>query len=114
MIRLVSRLLMIGFVLFSSACHKHLPSTDANTTLACKQQCAQHLSDCTSTCHNNCASCLNKSVENAHRAFSTYVHEQKLRGCDLSRELNSYLDPLQCRKVTCSCLDDYHTCKAAC
>jgi hypothetical protein len=28
--------------------------------------------------------------------------------------LPSYKDPLQCRKVTCSCVQDYHTCLAAC
>lgn len=30
------------------------------------------------------------------------------------RELNSYRDPLQCRKVTCDCLSDFAICKKGC
>jgi hypothetical protein len=32
----------------------------------------------------------------------------------VSRDLNSYRDPLQCRKVTCDCLADNNVCKASC
>lgn len=111
--RFVVLFLMVFLI---SACH-HL---SANTSYSvdpvanCHATCQKHLALCQSTCKDNCSQCSLGAYSEAHRSFVHYVHEQKLRGCEVSRELNSYLDPLQCRKVTCSCSDDYQRCNASC
>lgn len=80
----------------------------------CNMTCAQHFEFCRQHCVNNCPTCSYLSQRTAAENFGKYVHERKVEGKKVMRELNSYRDPLQCRKVTCDCLSDFAICKKGC
>lgn len=80
----------------------------------CKMACIQHIEFCRQNCVNNCPNCSYISQRTAKENFAKYVHERKVEGKKVMRELNSYHDPLQCRKVTCDCLSDFAICKKGC
>lgn len=80
----------------------------------CNMTCMQHFEFCRKNCINNCPACSTASQTSAANDFEKYVHERKAEGKKVMRELNSYRDPLQCRKVTCDCLSDLTVCKQSC
>lgn len=80
----------------------------------CQMTCAKHFEFCSQNCVDNCPTCSWKSGQSAAANFSKYVNEQKVQGKKVMRELNSYRDPLQCRKVTCDCVADLMACKQSC
>ncbi|KTD15654.1 acyltransferase [Legionella gratiana] len=80
----------------------------------CTMICMQHFEFCKKNCVDNCPTCSAASQATAARDFEIYVHERKVEGKKVLRELNSYRDPLQCRKVTCNCQLDLIICKQSC
>ncbi|OJW11971.1 MAG: acyltransferase [Legionella sp. 39-23] len=80
----------------------------------CNMTCMQHFDFCRQNCINNCPNCSYKTQLATEKNFSKYVHERRVEGKKVMRELNSYRDPLKCRKVTCDCLSDLATCKKGC
>lgn len=80
----------------------------------CNITCEQHFEFCRQNCINNCPNCSYMSQRVAEKNFTKYVHEKRVEGKKVMRELNSYRDPLQCRKVTCDCLSDFAICKKGC
>ncbi|KTC79681.1 hypothetical protein [Legionella cherrii] len=80
----------------------------------CNMTCMQHFEFCRQNCVDNCPTCSYKAQRTAGKNFAKYVHERKVEGKKVMRELNSYRDPLQCRKVTCDCLFDLAICKKGC
>ena len=72
--------------------------------------CTQQFARCKQTCEDNCPNCVNKSIIAATRSYNKYVHEQEIQGGMVIQELKSYRDPLQCRKISCSCIADYNVC----
>lgn len=82
--------------------------------LRCVEQCEQHLAACTKVCHNNCRRCHHCVQKAAAKNYSRYVNRQYVQGQMLALNLNSFRDPLQCRKTTCDCQADYQVCVQAC
>jgi len=80
----------------------------------CMMTCMQHFDFCKNNCVDNCPNCSATSSYRSAVNFTKYVNERKVEGKNVTRELNSYRDPLQCRKVTCSCITDLATCKQSC
>lgn len=80
----------------------------------CNVTCTQHFQHCKKNCIDNCPTCSAVSQINTTRAYDRYVHERRVEGKKVMRELNSYRDPLQCRKVTCDCLSDLTICNQSC
>ncbi len=80
----------------------------------CNSICIQHLDFCKQNCTDNCSTCSQKSLYSSTMNYKKYVNEQKIEGQRVMRELNSYRDPLQCRKVTCNCQADFLACKQSC
>lgn len=80
----------------------------------CNMICVQHFEFCKQNCVNNCSNCSWAAKQKAAANFTKYVHERKMQGKKVMRELNSYRDPLQCRKVTCNCMADLMICKQSC
>ena len=80
----------------------------------CNITCMQHFAFCKQHCINNCKNCSIASTQSATKYFAKYVHEREVEGKKVMRELNSYRDPLQCRKITCDCLSDLEICKMGC
>jgi len=99
---------MVVFLLSSCA------TVNTTTSGECKQMCIQKLNSCKSICTNNCPNCSASSAYSSTINHAKYVHEQRIVGGYVARELNSYRDPLQCRKVTCNCSADYSACNQKC
>jgi len=81
---------------------------------ACKSTCQQRLMVCNKICDNSCPNCCLSANQRAAREYSHYKHQQSIQGNSIVRRLNSYRDPLQCRKTTCECPTDYRTCIQTC
>lgn len=80
----------------------------------CKLACSERLHKCANTCRNNIQNC--SALANAEAAvhFNQYKHERCIQGEIVALELQSYRDPLQCRKITCACKVDYGVCIQSC
>jgi hypothetical protein len=81
---------------------------------ACKLSCQSRLNICNQTCDNSCLQCAAKANHSTQRSYQRYVNEQCVRGGYRVRQLQSYRDPLQCRKITCECMADYQVCLQSC
>jgi hypothetical protein len=76
----------------------------------CLNACQAKLVHCKQVCIDNCAICTKKSSLKTFKRYEQYIHEQKIQGKMVARELQAYRDPLECRKVTCHCQADYQVC----
>jgi hypothetical protein len=92
----------------------HQSALKAQAFQQCMMICTQHFEYCRQNCFDNCPNCSTASKIKAKKNFDKYVYERKVEGKKVMRELNSYRDPLQCRKVTCDCISDYAICKQGC
>lgn len=109
------RLLYCAIVLGLSGCQGlHHDATKRHYLEQCKLACTQHFEFCRQNCIDSCPNCSASSQMKAAENYRKYVHERSVEGKKVMRELNSYRDPLQCRKVTCDCLSDFAICKQGC
>lgn len=81
---------------------------------ACKQACKAQYIKCDSLCRDNCPGCGVKSRQTTLKRYRQYIHERTVSGQIVGRELQSYRDPLQCRKITCACLAENAICMQHC
>jgi hypothetical protein len=111
----LSRLVICVACIIMLSCNSMTSSLQSkNTQNQCMQVCFKHLDFCKQHCDNNCRRCSRTATIEARNDYVKYLHEIKIRGGILTRGLNSYRDPLQCRKVTCNCASDFNTCKQGC
>ena len=97
------------------SCTHHLPLGQSRIEVAqCQLICKQHLISCEKSCRNNCNYCETYANHKAKNRYAHYINEQDIRGGLVIRRLNSYRDPLQCRKSTCNCSTDYQVCVQSC
>lgn len=81
---------------------------------ACHLDCLAKKDHCKAICRNNCAECTGLKDLQAAKRFKDYKHQKTVQKKLVDLELQSFKDPLQCRKVTCSCQDDFSVCVQAC
>lgn len=81
---------------------------------ACQVHCQERLTACKANCRNNCRLCDSYAEKQAILRYFTYQHEEFVEGGYIARDLQSFRDPLQCRKTTCDCPADYNMCMQAC
>lgn len=84
------------------------------TAKQCNSNCANKFNYCKQHCDNSCVNCCDRAKQEAWLNYRKYVVQSQIKGNEIKRELNSYRDPLQCRKVTCDCLADLQSCKQSC
>lgn len=80
----------------------------------CKASCDQRRVVCSKACRNNCTQCATAANNRRTVQYNHYVHEKVVEGKNIALQLNSFRDPLQCRKVTCNCAADYQICLQSC
>ncbi len=80
----------------------------------CKKECIKQFQLCHNTCKNNCGFCTHFHNNAALHRYDRYKNEQCVQGKMITRQLQSYRDPLKCTKVTCNCHDDYTVCSQSC
>lgn len=102
--------LIILFALIQGcASHK-----DMHEAAICKYTCREKFKLCQKACQNNIPRCIACENKQALRSYLHYKKQQCVQGKPVIRELQSYRDPLQCRKTTCDCNTDYRVCAQAC
>lgn len=104
--------LIFCLVVLSSCLSMH--DMDKQLFKKCIQQCQKKMHNCLMICQNNCENCVNSSNVTTENSYTRYINEQKIQGIGVIRQLNSYRDPLQCRKHTCNCNLDYKFCSNLC
>ena len=116
MIHALLRFLVSVLLLSMLIACAHQPGADRRSgeIRACKINCQIKARACTRLCRNNCRSCAFFAHQKAAHSYCQFEHEQIVQGGIISRELNSYRDPLQCRKITCDCITDYRACAKTC
>ncbi len=107
----IVRISCIILIFFLNGCAHQKPALEM---AACKQSCQQRLSVCSKTCGNSCLQCEAFASRMTQNSYNKYVNEQCVSGGYLTRQLQSYRDPLQCRKITCECVADYQVCVQSC
>ncbi|WP_131775561.1 acyltransferase [Legionella impletisoli] len=105
------RILVTAIILLLTACAKH-PMTPHQ--IACKAECAKRFEACCKVCKNSCKNCSQCTTQAAARSYAQFKHRQCVQGAMISRELQSFRDPLQCSKTTCECIGDYRICEQSC
>lgn len=84
------------------------------TLKQCTLSCIQRYESCSERCKDSCAYCSAQSTYSSLNKEAKYTKQQRIQGLAVNRELNSYRDPLQCLKVSCSCVSDLNACTQAC
>lgn len=107
---MITRALLYFSFLFIVACSLRMPPDFA----ACEANCIKKSQICHHSCRNNCAECSAFARQSTARQYAHYEWEQVVKGKIIALELNSFRDPLQCRKVTCDCKADYQICMQSC
>lgn len=111
----ILKFILLFMVLILNGCHAlHQQDVRAQEIRSCQLVCKQQLSHCTSVCDDNCKSCEIKAAKTTDAHFKRYEHGRCLEGKTIARRLQSYHDPLQCRKMSCDCPADYRVCAQAC
>lgn len=109
------RLVAVTVLLFLSGCATPPKNPmSAQQMQTCKMACMKQYHFCASKCVDNCPTCSAKAHQFAARNYAKYLNELKIEGGINDRELNSYRDPLQCRKISCNCVADFNTCNQGC
>lgn len=86
----------------------------ANKNDVCEQTCHKRFDACKVECTDNCSNCNKRSNQTSRKNYRKYVHEECVKGGFIARDLNSYRDPLQCKKVSCNCAADLDSCIQSC
>lgn len=114
--RATVQVIIVAFaLLFMLSCRTNPKDvTEAQEKRACEQICLKNEQACLRTCDDSCKACQVREHENMARRYKTYVHEQYVQGKRVALQLQSFRDPLQCRKSSCDCPADYRVCMSAC
>ena len=104
----------LSIMMLASCVNHHTMVKTSGEFAACKIACQQRLSMCTQVCHNNCRACSVNSSCTSAKHYKKYINGQCVQGKGIARDLDSYRDPLQCRKTTCECPADYNVCIQSC
>lgn len=80
----------------------------------CLFRCEQIFKSCQSQCHDSCRQCQKAADKQAWKSYRAYYNRMKIQGTYRPRDWLSFRDPLQCRKVTCSCIGDLNVCTQQC
>ena len=102
---------ILSLMLMSCQSASYLKFTQYHT---CHKTCQSRLKSCHDQFRHDCLRCKQIAHQQMTTRYQHYVQEQSIKGEIIVRRLNSYLDPLQCRKITCNCAADYQVCTQSC
>ncbi len=106
---------LICAVLLLSGCVNHLGTTvSPEEKKVCRMACQQRFDQCQDTCVDSCKTCAKQANQEATAHYMQYRHERCVQGKTIVHRLQSYHDPLQCKKSSCDCPADYRVCVEAC
>jgi hypothetical protein len=108
---IIHRLFITTLILLMVSCSHQKMTIEQKQ---CVNQCTITQQACNKSCTNSCNDCAKDNNCTAVKAYSQYVHQQAVQCQRVARNLQSYRDPLKCRKTTCNCVADFLTCKQNC
>ena len=103
----------LGILILTGCSHQTVDQSVINKQ-SCIALCQKHLEACRKNCQDSCVNCVASANRHMARRYNKYMHEEWVQGKVVTRELQSYRDPLQCRKNTCNCRVDYTICTQSC
>jgi len=109
--------ILTGFLLIcllGCSLHPHEGAKKAQTERACIDQCKIKQATCSRTCSDSCKQCEREERTAMIKRYKKYIHEQCVQGKRAALQLQSFRDPLQCRKTSCDCPADYRVCVGEC
>lgn len=111
----LSRIVVCLLLILTASCsyYSHYVENEQKYK-ACHLDCLAKKDHCNAICRNNCKECTGLADLQAAKRFKDYKHRRTVQKKLVDLELQSFKDPLQCRKVTCSCQDDFRVCAQAC
>lgn len=114
--RLLKMAVFATLMVFLFACSRtpHEDAKRACLVRACIAECQTQKAACQSRCSTSCKQCQADADSSMIKRYKTYVHEQCVQGERVALQLQSFRDPLQCRKTSCDCLADHRVCVGAC
>lgn len=107
-------LLLALLMLHSCTMPSHEDYKRAQDERACINQCALKKQACAEHCQYSCKNCEKYEHNNMTKRYKKYIHEQNVQGKRVALQLQSFRDPLQCRKISCDCPADYRVCVGQC
>lgn len=115
MINFIFRIVLCcSFCCLISCSHQSNTSARNSQFANCAASCETRAIACKKICRNNCQNCSTANSRKAAKNYAHYIKERCVRGDIIALQLNSFRDPLQCRKVTCDCRADFQVCMQAC
>jgi hypothetical protein len=116
MLKILKTIALGALVVFLFSCSRtsHEDAKRACAKRACIQQCEVKKKACQKVCSTSCKQCEAEANTSMTKRYKTYVHEQCVQGERVALQLQSFRDPLQCRKTSCDCPADYRACVGAC
>lgn len=114
--RAMFRVLAVGcaLLLMLSCASTHQDVHDAEVKRACERVCEHEQQTCLRACDKSCKACQIRENKKMVRLYKDYIHEQCAQGKRVALQLQSFRDPLKCRKSSCDCPADYRVCMSAC
>jgi hypothetical protein len=106
-------LLIFTLLFFLQSCH-HLPWIEASDTKNCLQQCHNELLSCKEMCLTDCNHCCRYTQMQGRSFYQRYLKRKRIEGKPAFSSLQSFYDPLQCNKNSCSCHTDLLLCEQSC
>lgn len=111
----LSQFLIVLGLIFLTACTSYQAMLQRKQdTAICLLSCQQARQVCQQACLDNCPRCMRITQQSTLNRYRHYQTEQNIQGEFVRRQLQSYRDPLQCRKMTCDCTADYRVCAQSC
>lgn len=101
-------------LIFLVGCSTTQQAQHAQAVRSCEQQCHQRLKQCQQICDENCLACEIEAKQSAKKSYAQYQRERCIEGKTFILRLQSYHDPLQCRKMSCDCHADHRVCVESC
>lgn len=109
------QVIICALLILTSGCSYYQHYVEKEQRLkSCHLNCLTKSRSCARICKNNCQECTGLVKLQAARMFKDYKKRRIVQKKVVAVELQSFQDPLKCRKVTCSCQDDYRICAQAC
>lgn len=114
------RLTIIFFLVLLSGCQK-VYETQYNfnqPTSEVGQQCITKCQRIKAVCEKNCQggidACLKRAKAKSLADFDRYAKDRQEKGLPITKDSNSFYNPLQCSDEFCQCDGDYRACYELC
>jgi hypothetical protein len=106
--------LLLCSLILTACVHHQAIIQKIHPNQSCLNQCLQEFSYCKKICTDSCPECCGVSKFHALESYHRYVRQSHVQGFFPINLLQSYDDPLKCKKNSCECQADYVLCKQHC